>query len=285
MPSLAADETRTCPQCRAEMTQRRLHAHTGRTVLIDHCAACRLVWFDTLESVQLAGLGWVELLRELSRGEALPPAASRPPTVGCPVCAAALKTVHNRTRWGHFPALECPMGHGHLQSDAGLLAERGLVRPLLPPERGAIRAQQRVLHCLSCGAVAEAHLDADTEACGYCASPLLVIDLPRLAHALRQRGVDGDATPRADGVPMRWPCQACGTALDPTQSAACPQCGAGVVAPALGDLKPLLDTAEHELRAAMNHPPRPKRSGREVRPRSWRDTQVSRIVRWLFGPD
>jgi hypothetical protein len=270
------DGPRNCPQCRAVMFQTRLHAHTGRAVLVDHCAACRLVWFDTLESVQLSGLGWVELLRELMRDEDQPPVPQRPSALGCPVCERPLKTVHNRTRWGRFPAQECTLGHGHVHSDAGVLAERGLVRPLLPPERGAIRAQRRTLHCLGCGAPA----GGDGDACTWCASPLLVIDLPRLAHALRQRGPDGDATPRADGVPLRWPCLACGNTLDPTRSAACPQCGAGVVAPMLGDLRPMLDTAEHELRAAANHPPRPARRGPRA-PRTWRDTHLARLLRWL----
>jgi hypothetical protein len=272
----ADDEVRACPQCRSAMAQRRVHAHTGGPVLVDHCAACRLVWFDTLESVQLSGLGWVEMLRELTRDETRPPVASRPPTLGCPVCTRPLKTVHNRTRWGRFAALECTVGHGQLHSDAGLLAERGLVRTLLPPERSAILAARRVLHCFGCGAAAE----GDAENCSWCASPLLVIDLPRLAHALRQRGPAGEATPRADGVALRWPCHACGHALDPTRSAACPQCGAGVVAPSLGDLKPLLDIAEHELRAAVNYPARPPRRAQRAA-RSWRDTHLARLLRWL----
>lgn len=271
------------------MAQRRLHARTSRSVLVDHCAACRLVWFDMLESVQLTGLGWVELLREMSRAEAQPqppqqsqpapsPPAPRPPTLPCPVCAVPLKTVHNRTRWGRFPAQECPAGHGHLHTDAGLLAERGLVRPLLPPERSALRAQKRVLHCLSCGALAAGESDSDT--CAWCGTPLLVVDLPRLGHALRQRGVDGQPLPPADGVPLRWPCHACGTTLDPTRATACPQCGAGVLAPAISDLQPLLNTAEHELRAAANHPPRARQRGARA-PRTWRDTQLARFLRWL----
>ncbi len=257
------------------MAQRKLRAHTGRTVLVDHCAACRLVWFDALESVQLAGLGWVELLREMVRDEGQPPLAPRQPVLQCPVCELPLKTVHNRTRWGRFPAQECPAGHGHLHTDAGLLAERGLVRPLLPPELTALRTQKRVLHCLGCGAVAE----GDGEACTWCASPLLVVDLPRLGHALRHRGVEGDATPAPDGVALRWPCHACGNTLDPTRSAACPQCNAGVLAPAISDLLPLLNGAEHELRAAANHPPRPKRAAPVQR--TWRDTHLARLLHWL----
>jgi hypothetical protein len=266
----------------------RLRGHTGRSVQVDHCAACRLVWFDMLESVQLAGLGWVELLREMIRGEAQPRSPSpapRPATLPCPVCAQPLKAVHNRTRWGQFPAQECPAGHGHLHTDAGLLAERGLVRTMLPPERAALRAQRRVFHCLSCGGQAgtESERGGDNDSCTWCATPLLMVDLPRLGHALRQRGVDGQAMPRADGVPLRWPCHACGTTLDPTRAAACPQCGAGLLAPAISDLRPLLEAAEHELRAAANHPARPKRTAPP--PRTWRDTHLARLWRFFTRPD
>lgn len=275
MQNMAGDSPRPCPQCAAPMAQRRLHAHSGRPVMVDHCAPCRLVWFDALESVQLSGLGWVELLRELTRDEAFDRTPQRPPTMACPVCSEPLKPVHNRSRWGRFPALECPRRHGHLHSDAGALAERGLVRTLLPAERGAIRAQQRVLHCFGCGAAA----DGDGENCGWCASPLLVIDLPRLAHSLRQRGPGGDAMPRADGTPLRWPCRSCGTALDPSRTAACPQCGTGVIAPALSDLKPMLDAVEPGLRSAAHHPPKPKRHV-PVR-RGWRETTLARILDWF----
>lgn len=287
-----ADPERDCPACARRMTPCRLHGHSGRTVLVDHCAACRLVWFDTLESVRLSGLGWVELLRELGRDEAgradASPTAAPPAALHCPVCRAALKSVHNRSRWGRFPMLECPSGHGHLHSDAAMLAEHGLVRPLLPPERAAVLAQHQALHCLGCGAPAEFG-DAlgrapGSDDCRFCGSPLLVFDLPRLAQALRQRGAAGSGAagggPRAETTPLRWPCRACGAPLDPSRTAACGQCGAGVIAPRLADLKPLLDAVEPGLRAAANHPVRPKRGA--ATPRTWRDTTVARLLHWLW---
>ncbi|MCZ2441193.1 MAG: zf-TFIIB domain-containing protein [Burkholderiales bacterium] len=272
---------RRCPQCALPMLLLRLHTHGGSKVEVDHCAQCRLVWFDTLESVQLSGLGWLELLREMGRaaghevGHEAGRPAPRPYRLSCPVCARPLKSVHNRSRWGRFAMQECALGHGHLHSDAGLLAERGLVRPLLPPERASLRAQARVLHCLSCGAAA----DGRGEICAACATPLLVVDLPRLGHALRQRGADEQPLPPAEGVPLRWPCHACGQTLDPTRASACPQCGAGLLAPELAGLAPLLNAAEPELRAAANHPPR----ARPVRParRTWRETQLARLWRWM----
>lgn len=259
----------------------RLHGHRGQSVEIDHCRACRQVWFDALESVHLSGLGWIELLREMAPGRPaadggpapLPEVGERP-ALACPRCAEPLKPVHNQTRWGRFPALECPRQHGHLQGDAGLLAERGLVRPLLPAEWRALEDERRTLGCLACGAAAQRR-QAD---CAWCGSPLLVLNLPRLAHALRQRMGHWTDLPSPAGTPLPWPCRACGQTLDPTRHSQCPQCGHGVVAPALADIAPLLAGAEQELRQAANHParPRPPRP-----PRHWRDTGLGMLRRWL----
>src|SRR5262249_48640742 len=79
---------RTCPQCTTAMAHLALHGHGAQPVVVDHCASCRLVWFDPLESVNLSGLGWVRLLRELQREAGGEPPAPRPPTLPCPVCQA-----------------------------------------------------------------------------------------------------------------------------------------------------------------------------------------------------
>lgn len=251
-----------------------LPARLGQSVHLDHCVPCRLVWFDPLESVKLGGLGWVRLLRELQR-EAPAPADAGPPgpaaraSPGCPVCSAPLAEVHNRTRFGRFVALECPRGHGHLHAQVGLLAERGLVRTLLPPERQALRQEHRRWNCLSCGAA----LDGSRDDCAHCASPLVVVDLPRLAHALTMRGLD-DTSPRPEGAPLAWACRGCGAPLDPVTQTACPGCGHAVAAPSLLDITPLLDAAEDALQPP---PPRPARPKPPRPPRGWRDTHVQRL--------
>ena len=140
---------RACPQCGQTMAHLALPGHGAQPVVVANaCASCRLVWFDAMESVQLAGLGWLCSLRELQRGARGEPPAPRPPVLACPSCQAPLKTVHNATRFGRFAALECPQGHGHLHSHSGMLAERGLVRPLLGPERRALAEERRAIHCL-----------------------------------------------------------------------------------------------------------------------------------------
>ena len=56
-----------CPRCTAVMQALQLPSHRPLPVTVDHCAGCRLVWFDELESVQLDGMGWTRLLREPPR--------------------------------------------------------------------------------------------------------------------------------------------------------------------------------------------------------------------------
>jgi len=267
---------RACPQCRQTMTHLALQGHGAQPVVVDHCPGCRLVWFDALESVNLSGLGWIRLLRELQRGVSGDPAAPRRPTLQCPVCGAALKEVHNATRFGRFPVLECPQHHGYLHGHSGMLAERGLVRPLLGPERRALTEEQRTINCLNCGA----GCDGSRDECSYCGTPLVVIDLPRLATALRQRAGHWSDSPHPDGTPMRWECRGCGAALDPSREVACASCGHAVVAPSLLDITPLLTAVEHELRAA-EVAARPYRRKREPQPRTWRETGLGMLERFF----
>jgi transposase-like protein len=280
-----------CPRCGAPMLRLDLSTRSSRSVQIDLCKSCRLVWFDALESVQLDGLGWVGLLRAMQQGdpEGLPP--PRTDRLACPVCARDLKTVHNATRFGRFQSFECPQRHGHLQSRTGLLAERGLVRPLLGPERRALAEERHRIDCLNCGAPS----DGRGESCSYCGSPFVVVDLPRIGQALRlglRSAMSRPSSPETllaqaattIGRPVAWACRACGEALDPSRDPNCPRCGHLVVAPALADLAPLLDAAERELRADAAD-----RAARPVRPRvrsrrHWQATGLGALAR-LFWAD
>jgi len=224
----------------------RLSSHRTRPVTVDHCADCRLVWFDAFESVRLDGYGWVRLLREMEASAKRPLADARVARPACPQCATTLNAVRNRTRFGLFAALECPQRHGHLHSHSGLLAERGLVRPLGAAERRALAEEKHALFCLNCGGPA----GSGDEQCSWCGTALVVIDLPRLAHSLRLR-LDGmGPSPEVHGRHVAWSCRGCGAALDPGRDESCPHCGHLVVALELPDIDPLLDAAEADLAAA-----------------------------------
>ncbi len=226
-----------------------LSSHTGKPVTVNHCPPCRLVWFDPLESVHLDGFGWVQLLRAMELGAQRPLADPNVAQPACPLCAAPLMRASNQTRFGRFAALECPQRHGHLHSHSGLLAERGLVRPLGVAERRALASEKHALHCLNCGAPAAAGGD---DTCRYCKAALVVIDMPRLAHSLRLRLDDLGPSPRIIGHHAAWACRGCGANLDPGRQTTCITCGHIVVAQNLPDIHPLLDAAEADLKAAAN---------------------------------
>lgn len=239
---------RACPRCRGRMAPLKLSSHAGRTITVDHCGPCRQIWFDELESVALDARGWIRLLRELQAGAAQPARAPDPAggPLACPTCRTPLAQVFNRSRFGRFTSLECPGRHGHLHSQAGVLAERGLVRPLLGPERSALLQQRQRIDCFNCGAPAS----GESPRCDYCQTPLVVLDVARLAQSLRARVVDEGLAPARPGRPLPWRCRACGASLDPAADATCGQCGHLVIAADLPELCPLLDAAEAELDAA-----------------------------------
>lgn len=238
-----------CPRCRQPMAHLALQGHYGAQVELDSCADCRLVWFDAMESVRLSGLGWAALLRELAQIPSHQPVAlALPPQ--CPRCSEPLQHQHNRTRFGRYTQWACGRGHGHGQAHGLLLAERGLFRSLLAPERQALAREGRQLDCLHCGAP----LDGALEHCSHCTGAVVVVDLPRLAQALH---LGGDGSGMRAGQPslrqtaapdlserQTWQCHACGAALNPTLAPQCPQCSHPVLVPTLADLGPLLDQAE-----------------------------------------
>ncbi|WP_374676103.1 zf-TFIIB domain-containing protein [Ideonella sp.] len=243
-PATLSDGRRLrCPRCTEPLLPLALSSHRHARLTVDHCAGCRMVWFDALESVQLDALGWVRLLRAMERGLALPLAMSQVARPACPLCTTPLKPVRNRSRYGAFAVLECPEGHGHLHSHAGLLAERGLVRPLGLPERRALASGRHPLRCLNCGGPAS----LDDVHCSWCGTALVVLDLPRLAHSLQVRDAAMGPSPAQRGRHVAWACRGCGAPLDPARDTACRSCGHLVVASELPDLDPLLDAAEAAL--------------------------------------
>lgn len=228
----------------------RLPGSNGRSILVDHCRACGLVWFDSLEPSALSKPGWTALLAEMALGagqDTMPPST---PTQHCPKCQAVLASRTQVSSFGRSVTHACPNGHGHAQRDGALLASRGLFRPLMLDERVLLAGEHRRLHCLPCGGP----LDGDAEHCGYCGSPVTVFDLPRLSQALglAELAVAGEA-PLAP-----WPCRGCGAPVDVTLQSACPKCRRPVLAPALTDLGRLLRAAEDRWRK-LHHQPRPVR--------------------------
>lgn len=244
-----AAQAAACPQCGRAMEAFELEGHYAKPVATDLCPHCNVVWFDEFESVRLSGLGWTQLLRRMNAAmtDGAPALSSQ---LKCPRCAGQLKPVNDLTRFGRFASLECVRKHGHLQTFALLLAQRGLVRPLSPSDLRALAEEKRTPCCLNCGAAIEGG-----DRCSHCASPLVVIDMPRLMTALLMR--HGDPLPQGSIERIAWPCRGCGAPMEPTQTVRCDHCHHPVVVPSLLDLRPLLDAVEPLLRAALPRQARP----------------------------
>jgi hypothetical protein len=213
----------------------------GAALQVDHCRACRLVWFDVLEPSALAQSAWVALLSEMARGGDGDRAPLDTAQARCPRCETVLEARMQLSAFGRCASLACPQGHGQAARDGTLLASRGLFRPLQLAERVLLAADRRRLCCLPCGAP----LSGASERCGHCDSPATVFDLPRLSQALGL--LDASAFVAGDLPVQPWSCRGCGAALDVTREPSCPQCQRPVLAPALSDLAPLLDAAQARL--------------------------------------
>jgi hypothetical protein len=281
----AAPSRLHCTHCGDPMQALVLEGHYGNPQQVDLCARCHLVWFDAFESVRLSGLGWVALLRAMHAAMAHSPGVLAP-QLRCVRCSGTLKPVHNLTRFGRSAAHECQRQHGHYQTFCLLLAERGLVRPLAAPDRQALDQESRPLSCLNCGAALGAAggtiATAGTtlaDSCSHCASPLVVFDLPRLMSSLLIR--DAIAVPAERARHVSWACRGCGAAVDPTRMPQCPQCSHAVVAPALADVKTMLDAVEPLLRGHRAPAARPH--GERLRQRSYRDTALYRVLTTYAG--
>jgi len=202
----------------------RLAGHYKRSVEIDMCAACSLIWFDAMESIRIAGPGLVALVHEIDACMAVEPTfRPLPLSLPCQVCGGPLKRVFDLTRYGRTAHLECPQEHGIYQSFMLFLAEKGYFRPYEWRDVHALSAAGKAIQCNQCGATLEARPQS---ACPYCASPVGVYDPARLAAAIDREQVAAPVV--VAPTPAQIACAACGGMLDPSRDIACPHCRAVV---------------------------------------------------------
>lgn len=239
-----------CGNCHEPMQQLRLPGHYGRSVEIDLCSHCHLVWFDQTETARLSGPALLELIGAMAGSQSLPH-RTLDPKAGCARCGATLKTVHNRSRWGDSLHLECRAGHGAYQTFSQFLQEKGLLRPMSRIDRARLIEKQGRIDCVNCGA----SVGRDEQTCSYCGSVPSLLDVARLSRALDPEGalepqaVHGDAA-RAQALQ----CGACGAALPPGLSVDCAQCGATLAISRLAEAHERVATLGPALRAHAAKP-------------------------------
>lgn len=183
---IRADAAPPCGNCHRPLQPLALAGHYGRNVELDVCPPCHLVWFDQTETARLAGPGLLDLIGAMAQAQTLAHEVLRA-DARCPRCSGALKTVHNRSRWGASLLLECKRQHGAYQSFAQFLQEKGLLRAMTTADRARLMQRDGRIDCVNCGAA----VGADAGLCVYCGSVPSLLDVARLARALDPEGAIG----------------------------------------------------------------------------------------------
>lgn len=239
-----------CRNCQGPLQAQPFAGHYGRTLEIDVCGPCHLVWFDGIEQAGLSGPGLLELVGVMAQTQTLAHQGLKR-DLGCLRCGGKLREVHNRTRWGPSRQLECVQRHGAWQTFAQFLGERGLLRVMSRLDRQRLLAQGGPLHCVACGG----ELAATGERCRWCEAEPMLVDVARLAQAADPEGataghrVHGTASTRTARH-----CAACGSAEGDEGGWSCTHCGATLVAPRLAEAHQQVQALLPALRAHAQKP-------------------------------
>lgn len=174
-------QTVSCPACRSPMDKRVFTASHGE-VLIDLCWDCHAIWFDRLESAQLAPAAVIELFRLIhaNRDKPARPLADK---MACPACSGPLTFTHDLQRTNRINYYRCERSHGRLTTFLQFLREKQFVRSLSASEIERLRAAVKQVRCSGCGAPIDLAKDA---ACSFCRAPLSMLDPDAVQNALAQ---------------------------------------------------------------------------------------------------
>ena len=185
----------TCPSCSAEMTRLELSARLGSTLDIDLCEACRAIWFDRYEDLQMAPAATLKVFRLISERSGRP-AMPLTGALRCPRCQGRLLPTHDIQRTTPFQYWRCDAGHGRLMTFIDFLREKDFVRPLTPQQLGELRQNVQTVNCSNCGAAIDLAKDS---VCAHCGSAVSMLDLEQMARTIGQlqAAADGGAPAEA----------------------------------------------------------------------------------------
>jgi hypothetical protein len=186
-----------CPGCGGAMQRLHLEGKLDRVIDVDHCAACRVIWFDRHEELQLAAPATLNLFEIVARpgSPGRPADLSRP--LPCPVCGARLVVTHDMQRTTRFTYWRCPAEHGRLISFVDFLRAKDFVRPLTPIELNRLKQAVGTVHCDNCGAPIDLVRDS---LCRHCGSPVSILDPTQTARTIAQLQREANGSPDPGAV-------------------------------------------------------------------------------------
>jgi hypothetical protein len=165
------------------MPARTFDAHYGRSVELDVCHGCGLIWFDGRESVSLTPGAVLALFAALDEGRAQRHPLQPGATMTCPRCRRTLVPTVDRQRATTFSYWRCPAEDGRLTTFFDFLREKNFVRPLSPERLAELRAYARAVNCSACGAPIDL---ARESACPHCRAPLSMLDPDQVQKVVRE---------------------------------------------------------------------------------------------------
>lgn len=179
------------------MTDLELGARLGTTLAIDLCAACRAIWFDRYEDLQMAPGATLKLFGMISKHSS---AAATPLTgaLRCPRCQGRLLLTHDIQRTTPFQYWRCDAGHGRLMAYIDFLREKDFLRPLTPQQLDELRQNVQTINCSNCGAAIDLAKDS---VCAHCGSPVSMLDLQQMARTIGQLQTAAAGRAAADATP------------------------------------------------------------------------------------
>lgn len=161
---------------------------------LDLCFACHAIWFDQFESAQLTPGAVLDLFGQIHEHHDQPP---RPlgDALRCPACRERLQLTQDIQRTNRISYYRCAAAHGRLTTFFQFLREKQFVRSLTAPEVAKLKAHVAQVRCSGCGAPVNLERDAQ---CGYCRSPVSILDADAVKRTLAELGEAGRARARRD---------------------------------------------------------------------------------------
>jgi Transcription factor zinc-finger len=190
-----------CPSCAGDMTSLELGARSGSKLDIDLCPACRAIWFDRYEDLQMSPAGTLKVFGIISEQSG----ASPTPLTGalrCPRCQGRLLLTHDIQRATQFRYWRCDAGHGRLMAYIDFLREKDFVRPLTPQQLDELRQNVQTINCSNCGAAIDLAKDS---VCAHCGSAVSMLDLQQMTRTISHLQAAAAGQAQADATPAGPP--------------------------------------------------------------------------------
>jgi hypothetical protein len=164
------------------MESMSLEARLGTSLTIDLCPACRALWFDRYEDIQLSPAATLKLFGIISE-QSSAAASPWPGVMNCPHCSARLLHTHDIQRNTKFQYWRCEAGHGRLMSFIDFLRAKNFVKALTQQQIDELRQNVQTINCSNCGGTL--NLGKDT-VCAHCGAAISMLDLKQMAKTIEQ---------------------------------------------------------------------------------------------------